>query len=203
MVWVKAVHISALLLWCAGLIYMPLLHARQRRVRTRSQFLRLRMMSRYLFVVLASPAAIVTIISGGTLVYLQDVHSGWLAAKLGVVSLMALFHARCGHVLVLLGHESGRVRHRASAWMALIPVALIVAVLWLVLARPATWLDRPMDGLALTPRDLAPARQSLFPHDARTPAFLPASRRQPPAPPSAAIAPAPMAAPCPGETGCV
>ncbi len=203
MVWVKVIHISALILWCAGLIYMPLLHSRQRHVRSRSQFSRLRVMSRYLYVVVASPAAIITIVSGGTLVYLQDATTGWLAAKLGVVSLMALFHARCGHVLMLLGHESGRSRHRASAWVVLIPAILISSVLWLVLTRPSTWLDNPIPIAALMYAIPAPAhaiqpgpsvpRCSLFPHDAQIPACRPASPLHPPGPPSAEIIPIPAA----------
>ncbi len=201
MAWVKALHISALVVWCATLVYMPLLHARQRHMRTRAQFLRLRMMSRYLFVVIASPAAIAAIVSGGTLVYLQEVQSGWLVFKLGVVSLMALFHARCGHVLVLLGHESGRVRHKAGAWTVLIPVTLIAAVLWLVLVRPATWLDRPVATVFML-RNPALVRCSLFPHDARTPVSLPASPPRPPARPSIATTLIPMARSCPGAMAC-
>src|SRR5690606_3654654 len=61
------------------------------------EFHRIRVMSRVAFVGIASPAAVIAIISGSALVYTLDASGGWLAAKLTVVAFMAIFHAYCGH----------------------------------------------------------------------------------------------------------
>lgn len=138
MAWLMGLHIVPLLVWSAGLFYIPTLCSVDRQTQDSISLRHLRIQTRFIFVVVASPAAVLTIVSGGVLIYATGASGDWLAAKLTVVALMAVFHGFCGHMLSLLGHE-GRQHKRfntLSIWMVLVPLVLIPAVLWLVLAKP-------------------------------------------------------------------
>lgn len=138
MVWLMALHISALTVWCAALLYLPVVFSVDYQA-SKAASKRLRVMSRFAFVGLASPAAVLAILSGSGLAWLTQAGGSWLAAKLAVVALMAGFHVYCGRLLSLLGHEGPQKRQRraTTAWLILVPVVLIPTVLWLVLAKPA------------------------------------------------------------------
>ena len=138
MVWLMGLHVVLLIVWSAGLFYIPALcsieFAKVDRITARHT----RIMTRFVFVAIASPAAVLTIVTGGVLVYMTDASGDWLAAKLTFVALMAVFHGYCGHMLTLLGHE-GKDKKRIrslSVWLLGVPVLLISTVLWLVLAKP-------------------------------------------------------------------
>ncbi len=141
MVWLKALHITALTIWCAGLFYLPGLLMLHPRTRDRDSFHRLRIMTRYSFIILISPAAVIAIISGTALVYVRGAQGDWLAAKLVAVALMVFFHLYCGNQLGALRRRNDP-KHR-PAWvylsLVIVPSVLIPVVLWLVLAKPQ-WL---------------------------------------------------------------
>lgn len=138
MAWLMAMHIVSLLIWSAGLFYIPALCSSGVSDVDRVAMRRIRVHTRFVFIAVASPAAVLTIISGGVLIYATQASGEWFAAKLTLVALMAMFHGFCGHMLAQLGHE-GRHHKRfnsLSVWTILAPVLLIPAVLWLVLAKP-------------------------------------------------------------------
>lgn len=139
MAWLMGMHIVPLLVWSAGLFYIPVLCSIDTRRVDRVRLRHLRIQTRFVFVAIASPAAVLTIVSGGVLVYVTDAVGDWLAAKLTIVALMAMFHGYCGHMLALLGHEGKRGKrfNSLSVWLLVAPTMLISTVLWLVLAKPA------------------------------------------------------------------
>ncbi len=141
MVWLKALHIAALTIWCAGLFYLPGLLMLHPRTRDRDSFHRLRIMTRYSFIILISPAAVIAIISGTALVYVRGAHGDWLAAKLVAVALMVFFHLYCGNQLAALRRRNDPKHRPAWSYLSLVivPSVLIPIVLWLVLAKPQ-WL---------------------------------------------------------------
>lgn len=145
MAWIKGLHIACLLVWCAGLICLPLLLARHNSSMSSSEFDRLRMMTRFTYAVVASPAAILAILFGSALIPLRAITGEWLVLKLVAVAAMMLFHVHCGALLSRLGHETGQRPYSISIVRTLVPVVLIALVLWLVLAKPDVLppLERP------------------------------------------------------------
>src|SRR5690554_5231234 len=138
MAWLMSLHIVWLLVWSAGLFYIPALCTIDFRDLDRIAARHTRIMTCFVFVAIASPAAVLTIVTGGVLVYATDASGDWLAAKLTVVALMAVFHGYCGHMLALLGHEGNDKKRigSLSVWLLGVPALLISTVLWLVLAKP-------------------------------------------------------------------
>lgn len=136
MAWMKALHFAFLLIWCAGLFYLPGLfaaHAHAGTVRKRHQ---MRIITRFTFIAVTSPAAVLAIVTGTVLASLTGVTANWLVAKLFVVTLMVLFHLYCGRRVVLLekGHQLKRRKFHLS--LLIVPVVLVPLVLWLALAKP-------------------------------------------------------------------
>jgi protoporphyrinogen IX oxidase len=133
--WVKGIHIATLVVWCAGLLYLPglfVIHCEPREVRP---FHRLRRMTRFSYIMVTSPAAIIAVISGSLLIWLADISGGWLPVKLTLVAMMVGYHTLCGHLLSQLREPHG---YNPTLLMSLVvvPVLLIPMVLWLVLAKP-------------------------------------------------------------------
>ncbi|MDX3904206.1 MAG: CopD family protein [Pigmentiphaga sp.] len=137
MLWLKALHFISLLVWCATLLYLPGLFLLHRHAQTRSQYHRARVMTRFTFAMLASPAAVIAIISGTGLVFARMVQGEWLIWKLLLVALMVCFHLYCGSQVVRLGHRIGLVSPARLTAQIAVPVMLMSAVFWLALAKPA------------------------------------------------------------------
>lgn len=140
--WAMAAHIITLGVWSGALLVLAALYAVPPEA-TPAAVYRHKLMCRYLFVMLGSPAAVVAIISGCILVALRGADGSWLLAKLAVVALLALYHAYCGN---LLHAQEGSVSWlRSAAWKSPlligVPLLLISAILILVLAKPDVVLE--------------------------------------------------------------
>jgi protoporphyrinogen IX oxidase len=133
--WVKGIHITTLVIWCAGLLYLPGLFAIHCEPREIRPFHRLRAMSRFSYIVITSPAAIIAVISGSVLIWLSEIRGGWLPVKLTVVAMMVGYHTLCGHLLSQL-REPCRYAPAHMLALIVVPALLIPMVLWLVLAKP-------------------------------------------------------------------
>lgn len=157
----KAAHIIALSIWCAGLILLPIvLHIYGRRPENRTQagFAELRWLSHYGYTAVVTPAAVLAVTFGTILIFALEVLDAWMLAKLIAVSGMVLVHAWMGHVIVQAGEGQGAYRTPMAGLSLLALVPLIGVVLWLVLAKPA--LD---DLIALLPSFLQEPRGNQIP----------------------------------------
>lgn len=136
--WAMTAHIITLGIWSAALLVLAALYASPPEAGQAAQEHRHRLMCRYLFVMLGSPAAVLAILSGCVLVALQGVEGSWLLAKLAAVALLALYHAWCGSLLH--AQEERGLPERVPVWKSPLlitaPLLLIAAILFLVLAKP-------------------------------------------------------------------
>lgn len=133
--WLKAAHIVTLSVWAGGLFALPTLLALQPDA-AHGDYDRLRRMSRFAYVALISPAAVLAIITGSALIPLISAEGGWLPLKLSAVAAMALFHLLCGHLLSEVRFAPEAYRPGRLQALLLVPLLLVPLVLWLVLARP-------------------------------------------------------------------
>jgi uncharacterized membrane protein len=136
----KAAHFAGLLVWCAGLFYMPGLLL-QKRPEDEVEAARIAFASRFTLAAVLSPAAFVTIGSGTALLFVADALHGWMFLKLAFVSVMIYTTIRIAWVLREL-EEEDRPPNRTllSATVGLSAIA-ILAVIYLVLAEPSVPTD--------------------------------------------------------------
>ncbi|MFU8830945.1 MAG: CopD family protein [Wenzhouxiangella sp.] len=133
---VKLIHISAIVIWSAGLLYLPGLFAEHVGTTDDDAFRRLRSKTRLVFVGLASPAAVIAIASGTILVFLAASLGGWMVLKLFAVSAMVFLHIYFGHLMGLLYRAPG-FRRPFAHLLLLVPVIFIATtVIYLVTGKP-------------------------------------------------------------------
>ncbi len=146
----KALHIAALLLWCAGLIALPLMLGKHRVGERQADYARLRLLTHRSYTFLVTPAAVVAIGAGTALIFLRAAFVPWMFAKLVAVGLLVALHALVGHTVVQMSERRGEYAPPSSAPLIAVSIATMVAVLLLVLGKPAdphvipSWLERPL-----------------------------------------------------------
>jgi len=134
--WLKFAHLSALLAWCAALFALPVLLALYPQTASNLDRRQLRAASRFTYIAVASPAAVLAVATGTALIHPTHSYGAWLFAKLTLVTAMVFFHALCGKLMLRQHALHLRGGRRWQSWLALVPAALIPLVLWLVLAQP-------------------------------------------------------------------
>jgi protoporphyrinogen IX oxidase len=133
----KLIHIAAIVVWAAGLLYLPgLFAAHPQCAGSDAEFRRLRQQTRLVYVALMSPAAVIAVVSGTVLVYLATAIGGWIVLKLAAVAGMVLLHVYMGRLLGVLLEQPGLRRPIAHRLLMVPAVLLIVAVITLVSWKP-------------------------------------------------------------------
>lgn len=96
-IWIKALHVIAVISWMAGMLYLPRLYVYHAQADAGSELSEtLKIMERKLLRIIINPAMIITWILG--LAMISANHSlmtsgGWLHAKLACVIGLQIFHA--------------------------------------------------------------------------------------------------------------
>lgn len=147
---IKAIHVSAIAVWCAGILALPFILAHHEPAIGQSDYGRIRHYTHWSYSYGITPAAVLAVASGTLLVFLRDTFVPWMFLKLAFVSVMLVSHAWIGHAIIAQAEDPGshRAPHPAlTAGLALLP---ILAVLVLVLAKPdllqlqlPDWLNEP------------------------------------------------------------
>ena len=137
MPWLKVLHLAAVIVWCGALLYLPaaiaaaigpgpaaVIESTQRRI------------LRWIFNLVATPAALVAIASGTAIFVFQGPITLWLLTKLAIVSLLVLAHGVTG--LLILRAERGVSRGvRVMCWTVGSSTVLFMgAIAFLVLRKP-------------------------------------------------------------------
>ncbi|AYH45400.1 CopD family protein [Azoarcus sp. DN11] len=132
---VKALHISFVVSWFAGLFYLPRLfvnHAMVEDVATRE---RLALMEHKLYRFM-TPLGILAVVFGFWLWFGYGFSGGWLHAKTALVSFLIVYHLYCGKLV--RDFAAGR-NTRSHKWYRVfneVPVLVLFAVVFLVVLKP-------------------------------------------------------------------
>lgn len=135
-VFLKFVHLAAIAIWSAGLIVLPFLYRSRRVTAAGSELERLHRLTRFVYVGMASPAAVIAIASGTALIFLQATFEEWFTLKMALVTAMAMLHVHAGLVLPRLFTTEGRFGTVSYIGLSCAYIALITAIIWVVLAKP-------------------------------------------------------------------
>lgn len=140
----KAAHIVALVIWCGGLLALPLMLTRHDPDISIEDYRVIRNASHLTYTMCVTPAAVIAVIAGTWLIFMREVYVPWLFAKLAFVAMLVMAHGWIGHTVARIGEEPEE--HKPPR--PYIPIALVlvpmVMILTLVLAKPAlTWVVLP------------------------------------------------------------
>lgn len=136
--WLKALHIVAMVCWFAGLFYLPRLfvyHAMSEDEASRERF---SIMERKLYRGIMTPAMIATLVFGIGLLMLAPawMSQGWMHAKLALVILLVGYHHMCGAMYKRLARGENKRSHVFYRWFNEVPVLILIAIVILVVVKP-------------------------------------------------------------------
>jgi putative membrane protein len=137
-VWIKALHVIAVISWMAGMLYLPRLfvyHCEAEKGSPQSETFKV--MERRLLKAIINPAMIVTWLAGLYLVWAGGWYlSGWFHAKLLLVLIMSAVHgflARCVKDFAIDGNRRSQRFYRI---INEVPTVLMIGIVILVIVKP-------------------------------------------------------------------
>ncbi|MDV7212708.1 protoporphyrinogen oxidase HemJ [Azotobacter beijerinckii] len=137
--WLKALHIIAVVCWFAGLFYLPRLfvyHAMSEDQASRERFC---VMERKLYRGIMGPSMVATLVFGIWMLILNPAlfaGGGWMHAKLAAVLLLIGYHHACGAQLKRFAKGETPHGHVFFRWFNEVPVLFLLAIVILVVVRP-------------------------------------------------------------------
>ena len=136
--WVKSVHIIAIISWMAGLLYLPRLYVYHVQAEKGGELDEtLKIMERKLLRFIMNPAMIVVIVTGLALVHISQAHlSGWFHTK--VLLLIGLFasHGIMSKFRKAFERGDNLKSQKFFRWFNEIPTLLMIAIVILAVVKP-------------------------------------------------------------------
>ena len=136
--WVKALHIIAVIAWMAGMLYLPRLYVYHSEAEAGSlQSETFKVMERRLLRVIINPAMIAAWALGFMLVAHLDLWgSGWMHAKFALLLAMQLIHAAYARWRRHFAADASRHDARFYRFTNEVPTVLMIGIVLLVVLRP-------------------------------------------------------------------
>lgn len=136
--WIKALHVIAVISWMAGLLYLPRLfvyHAAEPAGSEASE--RFKVMERKLYRFIMQPAMAVAWLAGLWLAWSTlGFQGGWLHAKLLFVVLLSIHHELQGRWLRQFAADERRHSPRFFRLQNEVPTLLMIGIVILVIVKP-------------------------------------------------------------------
>jgi len=136
--WIKAIHVIAVIAWMAGMLYLPRLfvyHCAAEKGSVQSETFKV--MERRLYRAIINPAMVVTWTLGLWLAWKGYAFSGgWLHAKIAAVLAMSALHGYLGGSVRRFATD--RNVHTARYWRIVneVPTVLMIIIVVLVVVKP-------------------------------------------------------------------
>ena len=136
--WLKALHIVAVIAWMAGMLYLPRLFVYHSSAKPGSELSEtFKVMERRLLNFIMMPAMIVTWIVGIVLVFQgQWLGAGWFHAKFVLVVLMTVLHGLFTHWVNEFSFDRNRHYEKTYRIINELPTLLLIAIVVLVVVKP-------------------------------------------------------------------
>ncbi|ASQ45177.1 CopD family protein [Legionella clemsonensis] len=133
--WLLLLHISAILCWCGTLLYL-LAFITDASLGKHEVVLPNINLPHFLFTLVLTPAALIAIISGTLLFITMKIIALWLIVKLTLVAGLVICHALAGWMVLKIGTVSPEKMKLFGILCGNISILLIIAIFWIVLAKP-------------------------------------------------------------------
>ena len=140
MLWIKAFHIIAVICWFSAIFYLPRLYVYHVLSDDQISIDRFMIMESKLFWGIMTPSAVATVFLGGWLISLNHNYffsATWMQLKLGFVCGLLVYHYLCWHYMMQLRENICDKTHRFFRFFNEVPVLVMVAVVLLVVIKPA------------------------------------------------------------------
>ena len=138
--WIKALHIIAVIAWTAGMLYLPRLFVYHCGAEPGSkQSEDFKIMERKLLRGIITPSMVITFILGGILLVHLDRESwleGWLHAKLTLAAFLLVYHLFLSRWRRDFASDTNVRSAKFYRWVNEVPAVLMFGIVVLVVVRP-------------------------------------------------------------------
>jgi putative membrane protein len=136
--WMKAIHIMAVIAWMAGIFYLPRLFVYHAAAKPGSDAAEtFKVMERRLYSAIMTPAMIATWLAGLALATSGHFWADhWLSAKLVLVIAMTALHVWLGRRVRDFSADRNRFSSRLYRMVNEVPTLLVIGIVILVVVRP-------------------------------------------------------------------
>lgn len=136
--WIKALHIIAMVCWFAGLFYLPRLfvyHASSDDTISHERFC---IMERKLYRGIMHPSLVATLGLGLAMLWLNPtlMKMPWMHIKLTLVALLIVYHFSLGVFIKRFAVTGNQKTHVFYRWYNEVPVIFLLAVVILAIVKP-------------------------------------------------------------------
>lgn len=135
-IWIKALHIIAVVCWFAALLYLPRLFVYHSQTQDTEGKERFKIMERKLYRGIMTPSMIATFLFGAYLAARLGFPGGWLSLKLVLVVLLTGYHFYCGKLLKSFAKDENHHGHVFYRWFNEIPAVLLIIIVILAVVKP-------------------------------------------------------------------
>lgn len=139
MLWVKAFHVIFMVMWFAGLLYLPRLFVYHATSEDTAGMERFKLMERKLFFIMTVGGVGAVVLGVWLLVdYAWAAYSAslWLHLKLALVAALIAFHGHCAKLMMDFQRDQNRHGQRFYRIFNEIPALILIAVVILVVVKP-------------------------------------------------------------------
>lgn len=138
--WLKALHIIAVVAWMAGLFYLPRLMVYHRRTAVGSETSEIfKIMERRLLKAIMYPAMGLSWLLGVSLIWVTDAFAGlslWLVVKLAAVVAMTAFHLWLAKFVRAFAEDERPRDERFFRLINEIPTVLLIVIVIMAVVKP-------------------------------------------------------------------
>ncbi len=138
--WLKALHIIAVISWMAGMLYLPRLYVYHVTATPGSEAdAMLKVMERRLLRYIINPAMIATFLFGGMLVYRLSPgiwHEAWWHGKLGLIIVMSVLHGMLARHRKAFEKGENNCSSRYFRILNEMPTLAMIGIVLLVVLKP-------------------------------------------------------------------
>ena len=136
--WIKTLHILAIIAWMAGMLYLPRLFVYHADAKAESELSQtLKVMERRLLKGIVNPAMIAVWLTGPLLAYrLGYFQSSWLHAKLALVLVLSGVHGYLAGLVRTFAEDRNRRPARFYRILNEVPTVVMALIVFLVVFKP-------------------------------------------------------------------
>lgn len=135
--WLKALHIIAVIAWMAGLLYLPRLFVYHADAEPGSELSEtLKIMERRLLRAIMNPAMLVALAVGGVLLTYQDFSDGWLHVKLVCIAGLMVMHLLMGKWRKDFEADRNTRSHKFYRFANEAPTVLMIVIVVMAVVKP-------------------------------------------------------------------
>lgn len=136
-IWVKAIHVIAVISWMAGMLYLPRLfvyHCDAEKGSVQSETFKV--MERRLLRLIINPAMILSWVLGLWMAYQIYPFGGWLWVKLAAVVALSAVHGSFAKAVRLFAEDRNDKSPRYWRLMNEVPTVLMIIIVIMVIVQP-------------------------------------------------------------------